>query len=171
MRDIAMATSIDRGRHFSSLARVSEDKWELSGCPDDGPGMAVGAHEDVHLVWPTLVNETEPQKAIFYSRTDDGTSFSPRVRLSAESQNDAAHPQIAIDVAGNLAAVWDEQQGDIRQIVLRRAESAGAFGPPTAIGGTPSGFYPFVVAVDSGFLVAWTTGSGDHSTVVVRRWR
>ena len=37
MRDIAFAKSIDGGKHFSPLVRVSEDKWELNGCPEDGP--------------------------------------------------------------------------------------------------------------------------------------
>ncbi|MCM3879095.1 MAG: glycoside hydrolase [Vicinamibacterales bacterium] len=169
MRDIAMATSIDGGRHFSELARVSQDKWELSGCPDDGPGMAVGSHDDVHLVWPTLVNQAEPQKAIFYSTTTDGKTFSPRIRLSAESQSDAAHPQIAVDGAGNLAAVWDEQQGDTRQVIVRRMDAGATFGVPVAIGGPTSAFYPFVLSVNGSFLAAWTTGSGDASAIVVRR--
>ena len=37
--------------------RVSEDKWVLEGCPDDGPAMAVDAKDRVHIVWPTLITE------------------------------------------------------------------------------------------------------------------
>ena len=43
MRDIAMASSSDGGRTFGPPVRISEDKWQLSGCPDDGPAMAIDA--------------------------------------------------------------------------------------------------------------------------------
>src|SRR5262249_31472578 len=39
IRDIAFAVSRDGGRTFTAPIRVSEDKWVLEGCPDDGPAM------------------------------------------------------------------------------------------------------------------------------------
>ena len=41
MRDIAFAKSSDDGRQFSPLVRVSQDNWQLNGCPEDGPSLAV----------------------------------------------------------------------------------------------------------------------------------
>ena len=39
----------DGGRRFDPLVRVSEDKWELNGCPEDGPTLAVDqAGDDPH---------------------------------------------------------------------------------------------------------------------------
>ncbi len=43
IRDIAFSQSLDGGRTFSAHTRVSEDQWQLAGCPDDGPAMAVDA--------------------------------------------------------------------------------------------------------------------------------
>ena len=43
IRDIAFIASTDGGRTFAEPMRVSEDRWELAGCPDDGPSMAVDA--------------------------------------------------------------------------------------------------------------------------------
>ena len=57
IRDIAFTSSRDGGRTFASPLRVSEDKWVLEGCPDDGPAMAVDAKGRVHIVWPTLITE------------------------------------------------------------------------------------------------------------------
>jgi hypothetical protein len=169
MRDIAMATSSDGGRTFGPLARISEDRWQLSGCPDDGPSMAVDTKDAAHLVWPTLINQTTPQKAIFYTSTKDGRAFEPRVRLSSDDQEDAAHPQIAVDAAGNVAAVWDEQRGDTRRIVMRRATAGTGFGAPRVLSDGGSAFHPHVIAASGGFLVAWPAGSGDSSRVVVQR--
>src|SRR5205085_10437805 len=53
MRDIAFAASRDGGRTFSPPIRVSEDKWQLDGCPDDGPSMAVDTRRQIHGVWPS----------------------------------------------------------------------------------------------------------------------
>ncbi|HKY20189.1 MAG TPA: hypothetical protein VJM31_03125 [Vicinamibacterales bacterium] len=169
MRDIAMATSADGGRTFSPLARVSEDQWRLSGCPDDGPAMAMGAGDSAHLVWPTLVNEPMPRKAIFYTITTDGRSFTPRTRLSGDEQEDAGHPQIAADAAGNVAAVWDEQQGDARRIVMRLAKAGRGFDGPRVLNNQSSAFHPHIVAAETGFLVAWPEQTGETSVVMVRR--
>ena len=55
LRDMAFTMSRDGGRTFAAPVRVSEDKWALEGCPDDGPAMAVDAQNRIHIVWPTLV--------------------------------------------------------------------------------------------------------------------
>src|SRR5262249_9803663 len=44
LRDIAFAASRDGGRTFSAPVRVSEDRWMLEGCPDDGPAIAIDAN-------------------------------------------------------------------------------------------------------------------------------
>ena len=41
IRDIAFTMSRDGGRTFAPPARVSEDRWVLDGCPENGPAMAV----------------------------------------------------------------------------------------------------------------------------------
>jgi hypothetical protein len=170
IRDIAMATSADGGRTFESPARISNDNWQLSGCPDDGPAMAVDARDTAHLVWPTLVNESTPQKAVFYTSTSDGRAFAPRTRLSSSDREDAAHPQIAVGSTGVVAAVWDEQHGDARRIVARLAPAgSGVFGPAMILNANSTAFHPHVVAVKDGFLIAWSVRAGDRSDILVRR--
>ncbi len=171
MRDIAFAISDDAGRTFSPLVRVSQDDWKLSGCPDDGPALAVDSRETVHLVWPTLVQGESPRKAIFYSSTADGQTFSARVALSGEETEDAGHPQIAVDGTGNVAALWDEQAGDRRRIALRVSKSgSGAFAPAESLTATGSGFHPIVAGLDRGFVAAWADGSGEQSAIQIRRF-
>jgi hypothetical protein len=48
MRDIAFAKSSDGGRRFGPLVKVSEDNWELNGCPEDGPAMAADGAGVIH---------------------------------------------------------------------------------------------------------------------------
>jgi len=172
MRDIAMATSTDGGRTFNPAVRVNEDKWQLSGCPDDGPAMAIDAVGAAHLAWPTLIGRDAPQKAVVYTSTKDGRAFEPRIRLSSDSQEDAAHPQIAADSSGHVGAVWDEQNGDVRQIVLRMAAAAsGRFGSPRTLNTGGSAFHPFIAGLREGFLIAWPGGTASQSAIVTQRVR
>ncbi len=169
MRDVAMSSSTDGGRTFGQPVRVSEDNWQLSGCPDDGPAMAIDARGASHVVWPTLVNDSVPQKAIFHSSTTDGRTFTPRTRLSASDQEDAAHPQIAADEVGNVAAVWDEQSGGRRTIVLRTSRAGTReFGAPRVLNVRDSAFHPVIAGLDKGFLAAWAE-SGERSAIHVER--
>jgi hypothetical protein len=173
MRDIAMATSSDGGRTFDPLVRVSEDNWQLSGCPDDGPAIAVGRNDVVHLSWPTLLNATgeAPQKAIFYSSTSDGKTFAPRLKLTSEETEDAGHPQMAVNGTGHVAAAWDEQNGDRRTVVLRVSPGADrTFNPPQVVNADGSGFHPFVAGLDEGFVVSWAESGGGQSVIRVARY-
>src|SRR5262245_2081331 len=57
VRDMAFTESRDGGRTFAAPIRVSEDQWQIEGCPEDGPALAVDPRRQVHVVWPTLVRD------------------------------------------------------------------------------------------------------------------
>ncbi|MEQ1728586.1 MAG: sialidase family protein [Vicinamibacterales bacterium] len=167
MRDIAFTVSRDGGKTFAAPVRVSEDRWQIEGCPDDGPAMVADRQGVVHVIWPSVVTERGgPVKALFHASTRDGRTFSPRERISTRGQSN--HPQLAIDPAGALAATWDESGSGSRVL-------AAAIGRPDATGrirfvrSTSSGevgTYPFVVPVQGpGWLRAWTTGTPASSEI------
>jgi Cu/Ag efflux protein CusF len=169
LRDIAMAVSADGGRKFGTLARVSEDKWEIAGCPEDGPSVALDATDTAHVVWPTVVNEGQMQKAVFYASTRDGRVFTPRVRLSSANQEEAAHPQIAVRQDGAVAVVWDEPHENARRVLMRMAPAGRQFGQATTLNATQSGDHPVITPAADGFLVAWTSGESTGSFIELQR--
>src|SRR5688572_6880623 len=118
MRDIAFAKSTDGGKHFSPLVRVSEDKWELNGCPEDGPTFAVDQSGMIHIAWATVVNDGEPQKALFYATSRDGRTFSARARLPVGAGSTPGHPQLVLTPDGGAAIVWDEVVAGSRRVSL-----------------------------------------------------
>ncbi len=91
MRDIAFTASRDGGRTFAAPSRVSEDRWQFNGCPEDGPALAVDSSGTAHVVWPTVVAAPESHKALFYSTTQDGKTFRARTRVSPMRRN-ITHP-------------------------------------------------------------------------------
>jgi hypothetical protein len=168
IRDIAFTTSRDGGRTFAAPARVSDDRWQLNGCPEDGPALAVDASGTAHIVWPTVVTQPEAHKALFYATTSDGTRFTARTRVSPMGRN-IAHPQLVVGPSGEIAVFWDEIVNGRRRVFLSRKTSASSFGPAEALSDTTSTSYPVPVIADGAFVVAWTEGGGDESRIVVRR--
>jgi hypothetical protein len=154
MRDIAFASSSDGGRSFGPIVRVSDDKWELNGCPEDGPAMAVDSSGVIHLAWATLV---DGEKALFYSTSRDGKAFAPRSRVPIEGITAPGHPQLVVTRDGSAAIVWDEVVGGARRVSLSVVSGTGAFRTPRVLSGNESALAPVLVNADGGFLVAWTS--------------
>jgi hypothetical protein len=177
IRDIAFTVSRDGGRTFAAPVRVSEDKWELEGCPDDGPAMAIDGQNRSHIVWPTLVTETTaengevPAKALFYSTSADSRTFAPRLRIPTEGTPN--HPQIAIAADGSVTIAWDEVVKGRRRAAVARVR-VDSTGQPRferhVISGDDTALYPVLAAVPDATIAAWTSGSGPGSAIRVTRW-
>ena len=166
MRDIAFTVSRDGGKTFAAPVRVSEDKWQIEGCPDDGPAMVVDRQGAVHVIWPSVVTERGgPVKALFHATTRDGRTFSPRERLPTQGQ--ANHPQLAIDAAGVLAASWDESGSGSRLLAsaIGRPDGSGRVRFTRSSGAGDVGTYPYLVPVPGAWLRAWTAGAPDRSQI------
>jgi hypothetical protein len=174
VRDIAFTLSRDGGRTFAAPIRVSDDRWVLDGCPENGPAIAADDHDTVHAIWPTLVNgstsSSDPALALFYAATADGRQFSVRQRLPTEGT--PRHPQIAIGPTGILSLAWDEQLNGTRRVVVAEgvpAERGTIHFTRLAPATSERGEFPVVAAVDGGFVVAWTSGPSTRSVIRVER--
>ena len=129
IRDIAFTISRDGGRTFAAPQRLSEDRWQLAGCPDDGPALAVDGAGVIHAVWPTVIGGEKPEGAIFYASSRDGRSFSSRTRIPTLGSPKPMHPQIvAADVghAGGGVGRSDRRRapGGHAHDQIRRSRSA-----------------------------------------------
>jgi hypothetical protein len=170
LRDMAVASSSDRGKTFAAPVRVSEDHWQIDACPEDGPSTTITADGVFHIVWPTLLGDANPRKAIFYSSsTDGGKTFAPRVRVDDDNPaSGSAHPQIAARPDG-VVIVWDEVADGHRVVRVRDRITTGAtpsFGPVTTASGQTAATYPAIAMTADGAVLGWTS-SGDQSTIRV----
>jgi hypothetical protein len=172
IRDIAFMQSRDGGKTFGPAVRISEDGWQLDGCPDDGPAIAVDKNNVVHIVWPTVIGGANPEGALFYTSTRDGRTFTPRQRIPTLGSPKPSHPQIAIDGAGELYVAWDEVRGGVRgsafrSMTVNAAAGSAKFGAPQTLGDGANS-YPILAARPNGLLAVWTAGPPDRSTIVTR---
>ena len=157
LRDIAFTFSRDGGRTFAPPIKVSDDRWMLDGCPDDGPAMTADAANRVHIAWPTLVQgaDGKPAIGIFYAQSRDGRTFGPRERLATEGL--PHHPQILVN-GDRLFVAWDELKDGVRRIVLatRPAATTSAGFTRTVVAEASGLLYPSLAPSGAGALVAWS---------------
>jgi hypothetical protein len=171
IRDIAFTTSGDGGRTFAPPVRVSEDRWVLEGCPENGPTLAVDAKRRVHVIWPTLVrgaSASEPTLALFYAMSPDRRAFTARQQLPTEGV--PRHAWMSEGPGAELIVVWDEGKEGTRRIALAR----GSVDPQGVVrfvrqplGDRFTGTYPVVASTAHGAMVAWTSGPVGQTVIRV----
>ena len=102
-RHIAVAVSKDFGATFSPATIVSDDRWQIAGCPVSGASLAIGANNALNVVWFSAGEAGKP--GIYRAQSvDGGKTFSPRALVS---EGTAFGTQAVLtDEAKNLEAVW-----------------------------------------------------------------
>lgn len=104
LRHIAVASSEDGGETFAAPVVVSDDRWELRGCPVSGPALAAGEGGVLRVLWFTAGEAGRP--GLYSAESNDGgRTFAPR-RLLKEG-NLRGTPLLLADERGGLIAVFE----------------------------------------------------------------
>jgi hypothetical protein len=103
-RHIAVATSPDQGRTFTSQVIVSDDQWVLSGCPVSGAALSASGDGSVRVLW---YSEGKNGQTGLYSSitTDNGVTFGARQLVAATVVRGTP---VLINRADGPAAIWQE---------------------------------------------------------------
>lgn len=171
-RDIAFARSDNGGRTFSAPVRVSPDHWQIDGCPDDGPALAVDGRGAAHVVWPTaLSGKGTKVLTLYHAMTRDGKGFTPRAALPVRGP--AGHPQVVAEPAGGILVAWDEVIEGERTLAMARLRSS-ANGKPTFVpvkleGTKGQQRYPSLAVSSGGSMAAWVQQVEKTTTIQVAR--
>lgn len=119
LRHIAVASSTDFGRTFSSPVIVSDDKWVIAGCPVSGPALSAREKGSLRVLWYTE-GEAGTQGLYFASSTDGGRTFASRQLLFGGPvfgnpfllQNTKANFDVAVWQAGDKGLMRAEVMND-----------------------------------------------------------
>ena len=172
MRDIGFAW-LGGPAAAAAPARVSQDGWSINGCPDDGPAMALGAGERVHIVWPTVIPGDDPVGALFHATMAEGAAFGPRQRVPTLGAPKPSHPQVVVDGTGRVFVAWDEMQSGVRTAAMVTATVAAngalSFDTPAAVAPGGPTQYPVMAPLARGVVMTWVTGAPTASTISVQR--
>lgn len=79
-RHIAVASSTD-GENFTPTKIVSDDGWQIAGCPVSGASLAIGKNNALNVLWFSAGQKG--QTGVYRAEsTDGGSNFSPRTLVS-----------------------------------------------------------------------------------------
>lgn len=162
-RHIAVASSGDGGQTFSPATIVSDDRWEIHGCPVSGPALAT-AGGSLRVLWYTAGEAGKP--GLYWSESrDGGRTFSQR-RTLAEAGGRGT-PALLKDAAGELTAVWEGSEGTTPVTMMAALNSDGrSDGPSTLASG---GALPAAVESGGQIFVAYIGGGEGGHTIWLRR--
>ena len=155
-RHIAVASSNDGGETFNAPTVVSDDRWELRGCPVSGPALAAGDGGAVRVLWYTAGEAGRP--GLYSAESGDGgRTFAPR--RSVTEGNLRGTPVLLADERGRPFAVFEgagaSGSNGLRRVRLGETASATGGAPLVADGQSAS------AVTRGGVWLASTDGGGD----------
>lgn len=133
IRETVVARSTDGGASFSAPAIVGHDRWVYPGCPHRPASIATDRQGRLYVVWYTEGENETP--AVYVATSDDrGQTFAPKKQLNVFKGTFPDHPQLAVDAAGRVVVLWEEQSPVRREVVMSVSLDRGrAFGKPVKL--------------------------------------
>jgi hypothetical protein len=165
-RDISFARFLN-GR-WSEPKSVHDDRWEINGCPVNGPVFATDG-DQVAVVWYTAAKEV-PQVNIRFSE-NGGDTFGSPVRVD-EGRPAGRADVVLIGKDGALVS-WVERGKEGLRILVRRVSPDSQRSPASIIWTSESGKsagFPHLAKSGDEWLIAWTdaTGTKKVRTVAIK---
>jgi hypothetical protein len=127
MRDALLASSLDRGKSWSSPRRINDAVEAVQG-EENGPKVAFGANNKAYVVWSIPNGKGDKTRAnIRFAMEDQKGGFSPARTLN-EVGDAARFPIIEASPDGSILLAWIDRRIDNpnpRQLYLMKLDSNG----------------------------------------------
>lgn len=164
-RHIAVASSTDGGETFSPPVIVSDDRWQIAGCPVSGPALAVAAGGALRVIW---YSEGQAGEAGLYwsESADGGHTFTPRRLLSG---GPASGTPILLAGGGKTStAIWGAAGGDAARLMTMTFDGDARPAPNTLAANSE---LPSAAAHEGKLFIAYISKSGGRRAVWLARAR
>lgn len=166
VRDIYRAVYDLDENHWSEPAVLSEEGWEIAGCPVNGPQIAAFG-DTVIATWFSAAND-EPRSYMAVSR-DGGLTFGEPEPLDAGES--IGRVGVTFSREGTALLTWIGAGQETSALYGRLWRDSGLESPFVIgeIDGSRASGFPRAAALDAGFLVAWTETDAESTiqTVVI----
>jgi len=152
VRDISIVRLL--GQRWTDPRSVAHDRWELSGCPVNGPAI-VARGRQVVVAWYTGAGDS-PRVKLAFSQ-DAGESFARP--LTIDDGNPIGRVDLLMLEDGSALVCWLEKVSGGGSLRLRRVEPSGTMEQALHIapsGTARSNGFPKMVRHGKNVLFAWT---------------
>lgn len=117
VRDMIYRRSLNNGKSFSNPETISNDNWEITGCPHSGPSLA-SSNNVLCVTWFTAGGGA----ALYYTTSKTrGEGFNSRRLLSTAGR----HPQMLGMKAGKTAVIYEEQSANLVEAPMKGQHKHG----------------------------------------------
>jgi hypothetical protein len=161
-RHIAVASTTDGGRTFSPRVIVSDDRWQLEGCPVSGSALAVGADGVLRVLWFSAGEAGET--GLYWSESRDGGQTFAKRQLFNKGQ--AYGTPVLLETGDHLTAVWGASAGGSTRLMTGQLDGAGHV---TTNAGAAGGELPAAATTNGRLVVSYISKSGDRRAVWLAR--
>jgi hypothetical protein len=145
-RDVCVARAAAGGGAFEEPVTVNAERWRFSGCPHDGPSLALFDGR-LHVAW---MDAHDGRRRVYHaSAALPDLHFAPHA-CCPSAPGEQGHPRLAAG-DGRLHAVWDGSLGDEPPAPAHEGHSHGA---PPALGGPGRAIMYARLAADGEFGAA-----------------
>jgi hypothetical protein len=157
VRDMAFTESHDGGRTFSAPTRVSEDQWQIEGCPKMGRRLP-WTPADKCTSWPTLVHYRRARNHRLESSTPHRVRVTPLAAAALKPTEGAPSSsnrrrQGSVCLAGMNSKRFTPGRCGSSSVDRRERRWAR-----DVLSGDVPGTYPSIVSSGAVVIVAWTSG-------------
>ncbi|MEW9624069.1 sialidase family protein [Rhodanobacter geophilus] len=134
--------------------RATFSGWRIAACPEQGPGLAIGADGVRHAVW----YEASHGPAIWYGQLDPGQPPKHLLQLAGPG---ASHADVAVH-GRTVWLAWNQVDANGYTLMLRSSTDDGLhFGTPRAIAHSSAAVgSPQLLTWQGRAFVAWNTAAG-----------
>lgn len=136
------------------VARVTFSSWQIAACPEQGPGLAIGANGVRHGVW----YEASHGPTIWYGQLEPGHRPQHKLKIGGPG---ASHADVAAS-GHDVWVVWNQVDAHGYQLMLRTSHDGGDhFGAPRTIAKSTAAVYsPQALVYQGHAYAAWNTANG-----------
>ncbi len=161
IRDISVSRSADNGQSFSTPVLFSNDGWQISGCPHNGPSVA-NTVDTTYATWFT----GGTQSGVYYGELDSSNQIIRRERISADSRN----IQLALLANGAKVLAYNQTvpDGDLfySKIIVRKINGK-QMKEKNITSSKAQATYPVINSFGSDkIIVAWADQEKIYYTVI-----
>jgi hypothetical protein len=162
IRDHALLRTQTDGKGSLSR-RVTFDQWEIKGCPEHGPTIAIGDDDRHHIAWFT---QGKVRQGLFYAYSSDrGESFSEPLLFGTPDKL-PSHPDIMAQEK-DVILTWIEYDGSRTQLMVMQSPDGGkTWSPAKSIAQSSSRTdFPFLLKNPQGIFVSWNTKNEGYRLI------